>query len=143
MIERCSSYLNFKSVWIIVTAHPHQHYNVKIRRHNFCFTAVQKLKLVKISPSAFHTKYVALDPLIKHISVPPVIEFVYNCSSSINLFFRVFIFLAFTVWKTLKSIGARSGLYCALSTWSRLNKSKSLIKLPGEQGHCLDAKESV
>lgn len=48
-----------------------------------------QLQLVKILPSALHTKYVPLDPLIKHISEPPVIEFVYSCSGSIYLFFRV------------------------------------------------------
>lgn len=42
-----------------------------------------QLQLVKILPSALHTKYVALDLPIKHIFVPPVIEFVYSCSGSI------------------------------------------------------------
>lgn len=134
-VQKVLILLNFKSVWIIVMAHAP---SSALWRQNVMscqgklFYFLQ-LQLVKILPSALHTKYVALDPLIKHISVPPVIEFVLKCSSSIYLFFRVLEFFprnsAFTVWKTLKSIGSRSGLYCAWSSRSKPNKSKLLIAL--------------
>lgn len=46
LIKRWSSYLNFKYTCIVVTAHPHQHFNVKTRRHgNLCFTAFQSTPL--------------------------------------------------------------------------------------------------